>query len=247
MKKIVILFFVIFCIGCSPKRYSIAVSDSVKDPKNEAVILIHGLCRSNSSMNKMQKYLSSNGYNVYNLNYISTKNSIEEISENSLNNTVKVVKQHKYSKIHFISHSLGGLIIREYLSKNSIDNLGRVVMISPPNKGSVLTDVLGNNYFYKKIGGKAGQQLYTGEKSYDKKLGPVTFETGVIAGNRTFNPFLSLIIPGQDDGKVSVENTKVQGMKDFIVVPHSHVFILSRERVLQKSLNFIEHGVFEKF
>ncbi len=107
-------------------------------------------------------------------------------------------------------------------------------------------DSLGDSYFFNKLNGPAGRQLGTGKNSLPLKLGPVDFELGVIAGNRSFNPLYSLIVPGADDGTIAVERTKVSGMKDFIVLPRSHIFIMRSEDAIKQVIYFIEHGAFKK-
>ncbi|EDN65388.1 conserved hypothetical protein [Beggiatoa sp. PS] len=143
---------------------------------------------------------------------------------------------------------MGGIITRFYLKENKIKNLGRVVMLSPPNQGSELTDSLKNNVniLFRFFTGPAGQQLGTEPSSIPNQLGPVNFELGVITGNATLNPLYSYLIPGEDDGKVSVERAKVKGMKDFLVVPHSHTFIMNSHEVREQIVYFLEYGQFRR-
>ena len=139
---------------------------------------------------------------------------------------------------------MGGIILRHYLSTNNIQNLSRTVMLSPPNQGSEIIDKLGGLHLFYLLNGPAGLQLGTDENSLPIQLGCLNFDAGIITGNRTFNPLLSLIIPGKNDGKVSVERAKIKGMKDFLVVPSTHSFIMQRTHVIHQALYFIQNGRF---
>jgi len=195
-------------------------------------------------MKKLEKSLSRQGYSVINLNYPSTKYPIEFLSEKILSAAVERCQKTSPPKIHFVTHSLGGIIVRYYLKHCQLPNLGRVVMLSPPNQGSELADHLKGSFIFKKIKSPAGQQLGTDKHSLTSNLGPVDFELGVIAGRRSLNLVNSIIIPGQDDGMVSVERTKVEGMKDFLVLAHSHTFIMRSKKVIEQVIHFLKHGAF---
>jgi hypothetical protein len=147
-------------------------------------------------------------------------------------------------KIHFLTHSMGGILIRYYLSTRLIDKLGRVVMLAPPNQGSEVVDKLAGWPVFKVINGPAGLQMGTGKNSLPNRLGPVNFPTGIIAGDKSINPLLSQLFPDTNDGKVSVRRAQVQGMEDFIVMPYSHTFMMQREAVIEQALHFIQRGYF---
>jgi len=210
----------------------------------ELVILLHGLARTERSMLKLENRLSSSGYAVVNTTFPSTKHPIEYLSDVVLEGIIQQYYGNPQQKIHFVTHSFGGIIIRFYLKHHTLPNLGRTVMISPPNQGSELVDRLKNTVFFKKFNGPAGSQLGTDKDSLPLNLGPVDFELGVISGNRSLNLINSLILPGPDDGIVSVEGTKVAGMKDFIVLPQSHTYIMLSEKVINQVIHFLKHGVF---
>ena len=209
---------------------------------SECVVLLHGLARTSSSMDKMADAFEDAGYSVSNLDYPSRKHPIEKLAPMAVDAGISECPPG--SAIHFVTHSLGGILLRYYLEQQDIPNLGRAVMLAPPNQGSGVVDKL--RYFpgFKIINGPAGMQLGTGEDSIPSQLGPVNFEVGIIAGRKTFNPFLSLYLQNPDDGKVSVENTKVEGMADFIVVPRSHPFIMKAAEVIAQAVSFIKTGRF---
>jgi hypothetical protein len=141
---------------------------------------------------------------------------------------------------------MGGILIRYYLSTRNIDNLGRVVMLAPPNQGSEVVDKMSGWTIFNLINGPAGRQMSTNKNSLPNKLGAVNYPVGIIAGDKSLNPLLSLLLPLANDGKVSVIRTQVQGMDDFIVMPYSHTFIMQRVAVIEQALHFIQQGCFAK-
>ncbi len=218
----------------------------VASADTENVVLLHGLGRSRWSMRTMEKALTQSGYRVFNMGYPSTTKAIPDLAAE-----LHVQVQHccHTNQTHFVTHSLGGILVRSYLTHYPLDNLGRVVMLSPPNKGSELVDVLGKVGAFTLILGPASGQLSTQPSSIPNQLnqrGPVDFELGVIAGNRSFNPLTSWLIPGPDDGRVSVNSAQVAGMADFLVVPRTHTFIMSSRTVIEQTVNFLRTGKFER-
>ena len=147
-------------------------------------------------------------------------------------------------RIHFVTHSLGGILLRQYLSRHEIPELGRVVMLGPPNQGSVAVDELRDVPGFDWLNGPAGLQLGKGEDSVPLKLGPATFELGIIAGNRTIDPITSSVLENPDDGRVSVEDAKLDGMADFVVVEHSHAFMMRMRRPIDLTIRFLNSGSF---
>ena len=211
----------------------------------DTVFLLHGMGRTKLSMARLATHLSNEGYNVVNLGYPSTRQSVAD-SVNQLDTELKKHGEHTNGRVHFVTHSLGGIIVRAYLKQHSPANLGRVVMISPPNQGSEIADKLRNNAFYKWSTGPAGQELGTGDTSTPNQLGPVDFPLGVITGDRSLNPIFSAWIGGPSDGKVSVERAAVTGMADFLVVNHSHTYIMRSSLVLRHVSHFLKSGSFDR-
>ena len=213
---------------------------------NECVILLHGLARTASSMNKMEQRLLKEGYQVVNVDYPLRKYEIEELSSLAIEKGLDGCKTYNPTKIHFVVHSLGGILVRQYLSKNKIEKLGRTVMLGPPNSGSEAVDKLKNVPGYKFINGPAGMQLGTGVQSIPQSLGEADFEVGIIAGTRSINIFLSMLIPSTDDGKVSIESAHLKNEKDFLDVPVSHPFLMKNDQVIENVVSFIKYGKFIK-
>ncbi|MBW2518822.1 MAG: alpha/beta hydrolase, partial [Deltaproteobacteria bacterium] len=173
---------------------------------SECVILLHGLARTDKSMSKLEQKLQAENFFTVNVDYPSRDYPIEYLAEMYIPPALKECPSGV--KISFVTHSLGGILVRQYLDNHKIENLNRVVMLGPPNQGSEVVDKLGNMPGFELINGQAGLQLGTGVASVPSKLGQPDFEVGIIAGTNSINLILSLLIPGDDDGKVSVERTK---------------------------------------
>ncbi len=216
--------------------------------KPDCVILLHGLARTENSMRKLQRAAADAGYVVANLGYPSRDASVEALAEDIIPRSLRQCAVADTQRIHFITHSLGGILVRYYLKHHRPDNLGRVVMLSPPNQGSEAADKLKEMKFYELFNGPAGQQLVTGPGGLPEKLGPVDYPVGIITGNRHafFDTWLADMFPGENDGKVSVERAKVEGMSDFLVVPYAHPFIMDANEVIAQSLYFLRNGSFHR-
>lgn len=220
-----------------------SVSAKAPTREGEAVILLHGLARCRGSMSPLVKPLQKAGYRVYNLDYPSRKLTIEEIAARFLHPLVCTALE-RCGTVHFVCHSMGGIVVRAYLKEYVGDSVGRVVMLAPPNHGSEIVDFLKNTFLFKKIFGPAGQQLSTDENSLPNSLGPARFQLGVIAGNVSWNPFSPWIFTSAGDGKVSVASAALLGMQDMLVVPCGHTFIMRRAMVRQQILAFLQCGKF---
>lgn len=212
---------------------------------DECVVLLHGLMRSSMSMNKMQRELDEAGFATANVDYPSRDHTIEELADMAVPDGLAACREFDdVERIHFVTHSLGGILVRQYLSEQTIDDLGRVVMLGPPNQGSAAADEMLGVPGYDWVNGPAGRQLGKGEDSLPLRLGPANFELGVIAGNRTIDPITSAVLENPDDGRVSVEDTKLEGMTDFVVVDHSHAFMMRMRKPIELTVAFLKDGSF---
>lgn len=224
---------------------SAALSTHLHADGPECVVLLHGLSRTDFSMKRLERELLEHGYSVANIHYDSRDHSIEELVDGAVESGIARCEQNPVRRIHFTTHSLGGILVRHYLARKAIDKLGRVVMLAPPNRGSEVIDVFGDIPGFELFSGEPALQLGTGSDSVPLKLPPAhDYELGIIAGTRSISPFFSMALPDRDDGKVSVESTKIAGMNDFIEVPYTHTFIMQRQEVIDQTLYFLRNGRF---
>jgi triacylglycerol lipase len=210
----------------------------------ERVVLLHGMCRTASSMRPMQRALEEAGFEVLNIGYPSRTATIEELSESVVGPLFDGQEDSSAGRIHFVTHSLGGILVRQYAANHPEARIGNVVMLAPPNRGSEVVDRIGPWRVFSLINGPAGRQLGTGVDSVPNRLGPANFNAGVIAGRYTINWINSLMIEGPDDGKVSVERTKLEGMADHLVVAATHPMIMRNREAIAQTIEFLRHGKF---
>jgi pimeloyl-ACP methyl ester carboxylesterase len=214
-----------------------------REPPREQVVLLHGLGRSSRSMTPLAKQLEASGFGVVNLGYASTKRSVAELTR-ELRVQVSACCLARERPLHFVAHSLGAILVRAYLDEGLPANLGRVVMLSPPNKGSELADLVGGSWLVEATLGPAVGELGTDRESAPNRLGPADFEVGIITGSRSWHPVGPWLIAGPDDGVVSVESARLEGMTDFLVVPRTHTFIMQDEGVGDEVVRFLRTGRF---
>lgn len=208
------------------------------------VVLLHGLARSATSMWLLELRLQDEGFFTVNESYPSTTTPLSELIE-----TVpppSFAKCEDRRPIHFVTHSMGGVIMRGYLAKHQIDGLGRLVLLAPPNKGSELVDTMKQIPGFDWVNGPAGVALSTDIDSIPNTISDADAEYGVIAGNLSLNPLFSTFIPGDDDGKVSVESTKFAAMTDHITLYVSHTFIMNSTDVADQIIGFLLTGRFTR-
>ena len=210
-------------------------------PDREAVVLVHGLGRSPASMLVLAQRLEWAGYGVVTVGYKSLQTAFSE----QVATVGSVVDRccAESPQIHFVGHSLGGLVIRGYLAETPPEQLGRVVLLAPPNQGSLFVDWLEEIPAATEVLGPVGSELGTDSTDIPATLPPPDYEMGIIAGNRSIQPIGHLAIPGPDDGIVSVEQTRVEGVP-VIVLPRSHAFIMSSRYTAQAVIKFLRTGEF---
>lgn len=212
----------------------------------DGVVLLHGIMRRAASMGAIERSLVAEGYRVLNLDYPSRRQSLSAIAE-GIAGPIADFEAGLSGRLHFVTHSMGGLVARTYLNRFRPARLGRVVMLAPPNEGSEIADLLQRNWFYRGLFGPAGGELTTTRgEDLIAQLGMVDFPLGVIAGNRSLYPLASIALPRPHDGRVSVDRTRVAGMTDHIVLSSSHPLILRHAGAIAQASYFLRHGSFRR-
>jgi len=236
---------VLALVACLASPASVVAANAPKAPA-ECVILLHGLGRTALSMLPMSLALQEAGYATANINYPSRDLPVETLAAEALPRGFDQCHGAGSTTVHIVTHSMGGILTRQYLAANEAPSLGRVVMLGPPNQGSAVADRLMDQAFYRRVNGPAGQQLGTGPDGIAARLGPVTFPLGVLAGNQrtTVDAYLSEGIEEPSDGKVTVAEARVEGMADFRVLEANHTFILADAEAIRQVLHFLREGRF---
>ena len=238
-------FLVLAILVCAGPAF--ARGGVVTESPSDCVILLHGLARTSSSMGEMESALSDDGYQVVNNSYPSRKHPIEELAPLAIDAGIEQCNAlSEPREVHFVTHSLGGILVRYYFAENDLPRLGRVVMLAPPNQGSEAADDLRRVPGFSLLNGPAGRQLGKGEESIPLQLGSPDFEFAVIAGDRSIDPVTSAVLPNPDDGKVSVSDTKLEGMSDFALVNVSHAYIMKNDEVIEMVKRFLRTGELQK-
>ncbi len=212
----------------------------------ESVIVVHGLGRTPASMTILQSRLRNAGFRVVSFGYPSTSEPIEALVDR-LAVEVENCCAGQAESVNFVTHSMGGLLVRSYLDRQPEAYQGRVVMLSPPSQGSEIIDAFADSPLLQSFVGPAGARLGTDSAGIASQLGPVRFDLGIVTGDRSINPLASWLIPGPDDGKVAVDRARVDGATDFMVVSATHTFIMNRRDVAEEVVRFLRQGRFDSF
>ena len=217
--------------------------------RGKAVVVLHGLVRSHASMESIADYLRDKGdYAVFNFEYASTRLPIEQHAKDlaSVLESLDGIEE-----INFVGHSLGNIVVRRYLydhldpktGKPTDRRIRRMVMLGPPNQGSVMARALSENTLFG-VNGQAGQELGIGWSTLSKKLATPPFEFGIIAGGKGDDEGYNPILGGDDDGTVRVESARLTGATDFLLLPVLHSFMMNEEVVQEHTLRFLQDGYF---
>jgi triacylglycerol esterase/lipase EstA (alpha/beta hydrolase family) len=216
------------------------------DAMQDGVVLLHGISRTARSFRKMQTALEGRGFATLNLDYASRRNALEALAED-IHPAIQRFTEGVDGSIHFVCHSMGGLLARVYIARHRPKRLGRVVMLGTPNSGSEIADRLNHLKPYRAFFGPAGQQLGTQRNEAIKALfPPVNYPVGIVAGNRSIYPIASAFLPKPHDGRVSVANTKLDGMADHIVIETSHPWLVRNGPAIAQTIAFLRDGRFRR-
>jgi triacylglycerol lipase len=209
---------------------------------NDVVVLIHGLGRTPLSMSAVWLAARRRGYRVINWHYRSALASIEDHAKAFEREVLPRITH--APRVHFVTHSLGGIVVRQFLAAHALPNLGRVVMLAPPNGGSEVADVLQRCAIVSHCVAPV-RELGTSDVSAPRSLPAANFPVGIIAGSRSHIPLFSRWMDHvPNDGVVAVEKTKLDGMSDFIVMHHTHTTLPWSRDVLAQVFCFLDDGHF---
>ncbi len=212
----------------------------------ECVVLLHGVLQSGLSMELIESALARDGYRVLNVSYPSRRLNVEQIARDFLPKQLAKAGITDAPRMHFVCHSMGSLVARTFLRDSPPANLGRVVMLGPPNHGSAAADKLANNEFFRWAVGVNLDNLRTTPDALAQKLPPADYELGIIAGETSINPLFRKSVGGKADGPVSLESARLEGMTDFLVVKHSHTLMLWQSDVIAQVVAFVRNGKFDR-
>lgn len=215
--------------------------------KADRIILLHGIGRTSLSMVEISRKAKDAGYEVHNLNYHSTRDTLATIIRDTHKDYDHIIGD-EARRLHFICYSLGCLVTRGIIEQHRPANLGRVAMLGPPNQGSEMADWLKDHSLANWLFGPNLPQLGTANRRVLLKLigDSADYELGIIAGKDWIDPVGASIIPGDNDGRVSVERTRLPGMKAHKIVGVSHTGLLMNDDVIADAIHFIQHGAFTR-
>ncbi len=212
----------------------------------EGVVLLHGISRTALSFRKMQLALERAGFATLNLDYESRRKALEGLAED-IHPAIQRFAERTEGSIHFVCHSMGGLLARVYIARHRPKRLGRVVMLGTPNSGSEIADRLKHFGAYRAFFGPAGQQLGTQrDVAISALFPPLEYPVGIIAGNRSIDPLAGKMLPKPHDGRVSVKNTEIDGMTDHVVIGASHPWLVRNSIAIAQTIAFLQDGTFVK-
>ena len=222
---------------------------AMKADAADLIVLLHGIGHSRWNMYAAERAMRRAGFSVLNLTYPSRRQNIDALTKFVHERLTQKNAWGSEGRVHFLTHSMGGLVARAYLEKYKADipqsKLGRVVMIAPPLQGSEVADFLQNFPPYKWVFGPAGQELTTAARAAEQAM--PYYDLGIIAGSKKW-PYViaKFIIPGAHDGRVAVANTRLEGMKDHFIAPATHSFISWKPSTHAQAVYFILNGTFRR-
>ncbi len=214
-------------------------------PIPETVVLLHGIAMPAFVVHRLARRLAAAGFRVVNHPYSSRAFTLEQVARERVPAALRAAGAAAAPRLHFVGHSLGALIVRLHLAERRPANLGRVVLLGPPNAGSRVADQLARSALCRWLVGPNLSRL--GAATPDAiapRLAPPDYEVGVIAGTASINPVFSRWLERPNDGAVSLASARLAGARDLLVVPHSHTLMLLRRAVADQVVAFLRTGRF---
>ena len=224
---------------CQAKLRALRADGTIPPMAGKACILVHGIIRSSKSLSSFRTSLEEQGYTVIGFDYPSTRGSITQSAE-YLRKVIDSLEG--IDQIDFVVHSMGGLIVRALLTLEPDCRLHRMVMIAVPNLGAELADRFRNYRLFRLLYGPAGQQLATDPNGLIPQLPTPPFEFAVVAGTRGKETGYNPLLPGEDDGTVTVDSTRLPGATDFLCARGLHSFLLDSCEVVAATVRFLQTG-----
>lgn len=185
------------------------------------------------------------GFRVASIGYPSRCVSITEAVEQHLVPALAKLEIEDNSRVHFVTHSLGGIVFRAWAARRDpAFPFGRAVLLAPPNQGSQIIDELRQSRWVRWLLGPVSAELGTDADSTPNRLGPLPPETGVIMGNKDTLPIFRHLLGGESDGVVTIASSHGDGESDFILLPANHATIILHPAVFRAVSRFLRTGGF---
>ena len=223
------------------------------DKNKDIVIVFHGIYGKAKTLNAITDTLEKEGYSGINIQYPTTEDTVEEITEKyiapNVDSVVKTVEEENILrrkqglpeiKINFIVHSMGTGVLRYYLKTHELNNLGKVVFISPPSHGSQLSDNPISDIIKDTLG-EAVKQFKTSSDSFVNSLGEPDYQCYVMIGNKSSNFLYSILIPGIDDGMVPFKTSRLNNCNYKVIENATHTTILKDQRTLNEIVDYLKN------
>ena len=208
------------------------------------VVLVHGLDWFRDTLEPTAEFLTRQGYETINVRYPSRKVEDPQEAARWVRQVIAEQCQDRSRQVHLVAHSMGALVVREYLAAGKPERLGRVVLLAAPNHGTPLADPLKWKPLAKMIAPAVGVSCCQ-NRTGSKLPATADYAPGILMGNRSgWFPFLSPFIKGPDDGVVAVASGRLDGMADFRVLSTSHTRMPANAGAQQEVLSFLRAGHF---